>query len=218
MVTRTKFHHESSVFKRMFLTEKNPKQKKRYQAMYLLSKNYDVQDVCDIVGITSRMINFWINAYAKSGLRGLLIKKYKGAKPKINDELRDELVKMIQIPPRKIGFNFSSWNTKTLKLWFKKAYHMDVTRQRIFQILKEENFSWKKGEHKYILADEKAQKKFIRKVRRVFRKLTSSQIALFQDECSVRQHPSLTHMWMKTGTVIEVPTYGNHKKKEFLVQ
>ncbi len=218
MAIRTKFYHKSDVFKRLYLKEKDVKQKKRFQAMYLLSKNYQVQNVCDIVGVTRRMINLWVCAYAKNGLKGLLIKEYKGAKPKIDAVLREDLVKIIKTPPRKIGFNFSSWNTKTLKLWFREVYNMEVTRPRIFQILKEENFSWKKGEHVYVLADEKEQKRFIRKVRKIFQKLTPSQIALFQDECSVRQHPTLTHMWMKTGTTIEVPTYGNHKKNEFLAQ
>lgn len=218
MAIRTKFYHKSSVFKKLYLKEKNQKQKKRYQAIYLLSKNYEVKDVCDIVGISRRMVNLWVNAYAKRGLKGLLIKEYKGAKPKIEMTIRKEIIQLVQTPPRKICLNFSNWNTKTLKFWVKEAYGLEVTKPRIFQILKEEGFSWKKGEHKYVLADEKEQKRFIRKVRRIFRRMKPNQIALFEDECSVKQHPSLTHMWMKTGTVVEVPTYGNHKKNEFLDQ
>lgn len=218
MAIRAKFHHKSSVFKKLYLKEKSSKQKKRYQALYLLSKNYEVKDVCDIAGITRRMVNKWVNAYLKDGLGGLLIKKYKGAVPKIDDTMRKELVMLVETPPREIGFSFSSWNTKTLKLWLKEVYDIEVTKPRIFQILKEEGFSWKKGEHKYVLVDEDKQKRFICKVRKIFRKLKSNQILLFQDECSVRQHPSLTHMWMKKGSVIEVPTYGNHKKNVFLEQ
>jgi len=186
--------------------------------MYLLSKKYEVGTVSDIVGVSRRMINKWVALYNKDGIEGIKIKKYKGAISKIDLGIRKEIVNLVQTAPRKIGFNFSSWNTKTIKLWLNEVYHIEVTKPRIFQILKEERFSWKKGEHKYILADEKEQKKFIRKARKIFRSLKPNQIALFQDECSVRQHPSLTRMWMKTGTVIEVPTFGNHKKKEFLAQ
>lgn len=218
MAIRVKFNHTNKTFKKLYDNETKTKQKKRYQAMYLLSKNYDVESVSDIVGVSRRMINKWVNQYLKKGLEGLLIKKYKGAKPKIDIDVRKEIINLVQIPPRKIGFNFSSWNTKTIKIWLNQAKEIEITKPRIFQILKEEKFSWKKGEHKYILADEKEQKKFIRRVRKIFQRLTSSQIALFQDECSVRQHPTLTHMWMKTGTIIEVPTYGNHKKNAFLAR
>lgn len=216
MVLRTKFFHKPSVFKKLFQCEKSEKQKKRFQAMYLLSKDYAVGDVSDIVGISRRMINKWIKQYHKNSLEGLRIKRYKGAKPKIDINLRKELVTLVQTPPRKIGFQFSSWNTKTIKIWFKDAYNIEITKPRIFQILKEEKFSWKKGEHRYILADESEQKRFLRKARKIFQRLTPNQIALFQDECSVSQHPRLTHMWMKTGTIKIIPTLGNHKKNEFL--
>lgn len=217
MVLRTKFYHKTSVFKKLFQTKISEKQKKRFQAMYLLSKDYAVGDVSDIIGISRRMINKWVKQYHKNGLEGLHIKKYKGAKPKIDLNLRKELVALMQIPPREIGFQFSSWNTKTIKIWFNEVQKINITKPRIFQILKEEKFSWKKGEHKYVLADENEQRKFLRKARKIFQRLTPNQIALFQDECSVSQHPRLTHMWMKTGTVITIPTLGNHKKKEFLV-
>lgn len=212
---RTKFYHRPEVFKKLYRLEKNGKQEKRFQAMYLLSKNYSVGDVSDIIGVTRRMINKWVNQYTTDGLH---IKKYKGAKPKIDVGLRKELVALVQTHPRKIGFQFSSWNTKTIKLWFSEVQKITITKPRIFQILKEEKFSWKKGEHTYVLADENAQKRFLRKARKIFQRLTPNQIALFEDECSVSQHPRLTHMWMKIGTVITVPTLGNHKKKEFLDQ
>ena len=218
MVLRTIFQHSPKVFKNLYEREKKVKQKKRYQALYLLSKKYDVGLVSDIVGISRRMINKWVGSYKKNGLEGLQIMKYKGAVKKIDSAIRKEIIKLIQTPPRKIGFNFSGWNTKTIKIWLNEVYHIDITKPRIFQILKEEKFSWKKGEHKYVLADENEQKRFIKKARKIFRNLEQNQIALFEDECSVRQHPSLTHMWMKTGTVIEVPTLGNHKKKESLDQ
>ncbi|MFH1072613.1 MAG: helix-turn-helix domain-containing protein [Nanoarchaeota archaeon] len=215
MAVRIKFHHTAKVFKELYQQEKNEKQKKRYHAMYLLSNKYAVGDVSDIIVVSRRMINKWVKLYEKHGLEGLLIKKYPGAKPKIDKNLRKELVLLMQTPPRQIGFHFSTWNTKTIKMWFKEVHKIDVTKPRIFQILKKEKFSWKKGAHKYVLADENEQKRFIRNVRKVFRQLAPNQIALFEDECSVSQHPRLTHMWMKTGTIIEIPTLGNHKKKEF---
>lgn len=218
MALRTIFHHPSKVFKKLYARENKVKQKKRYQAMYLLSKKYDVGSVSDIVGISRRMINKWVGLYQKGGIKGLQIKKYKGAVKKIGSDIRGDIVNLIQTPPRKLGFNFSGWNTKTIKIWLNQAHHIEITKPRIFQILKEERFSWKKGEHKYILADENEKKRFIRRARKIFRNLKPNQIALFQDECTVRQHPSLTHMWMKTGTVIEVPTLGNHKKNAFLDQ
>ena len=218
MSLRTKFYHKSSIFKRLHRTEKNEKQKKRYQAIYLLAKKYSVGDVGDIVGVSRRMINKWVNQYNKNGLDGLLIKEYKGAKPKIDMVLRTELIKLVQTPPRKIGFQFSSWNTKTIKMWFTEVHNVFITKPRIFQILKEEKFSWKKGEHKYVLADKSEQKRFLRKARKISSKLKPHQVALFEDECSVSQHPRLTHMWMKTGTLIKIPTLGNHKKNEFLAQ
>ena len=186
--------------------------------MYLLAEGYDVEEVTNIIGISRRMINLWINAYNEDGLDGLLIKKYPGSIPKIDEEIRNELVLLVQTPPREVGLDFSSWNTKTLQIWLKIVYNIEVTKPRIFQILKEEGFSWKKGEHKYILANEKEQKKFIRRVRKIIKNLKPNQIVLFQDECSVKQHPSLTYMWMKKGTVNQIPTYGNHKKNEFLDQ
>jgi transposase len=218
MAIRTIFHHKSSIFQKLYKKETNSKQKKRYQALYLLSERYKVGSVSDIVGISRRMINKWVGLYNKEGINGLKIKRYKGAVKKIDSDIRREIVNLVQTPPRKIGFNFSSWNTKTIKIWLNEVYHIEITKPRIFQILKEEKFSWKKGEHRYILADEKEQIRFIRKARKIFQNLKPNQIAMFQDECSVRQHPSLTHMWMKTGTVIEIPTFGNHKKNEFLVQ
>jgi len=54
-----------------FQKSKNPREKIRYQAVWLLSKNYSKKEVAKITGASTSSLRKWITLYNQKSLRGL---------------------------------------------------------------------------------------------------------------------------------------------------
>ena len=75
------------------LMQKSPTVKlhKRYQAIYLLAKGYEVNNIAEIVGITSARVYKFAELYREGGVDGLSLDKYKGSSPKLTPEQEEKL-------------------------------------------------------------------------------------------------------------------------------
>ncbi len=198
-------------FLKLFKKCKDVRMRERYQAMYLSFK-YDWKEISEILGRDYETILSWVYAFNEYGLEGLKMDKQPGRPASLNDEKLGELKNTVQCSPRSIGMKFSNWNCKRIGEWIKNKFKVRIGVERIRQILHEIGFVIIKPSYRFVLADKIARKRFLQRIKSVFSKFNSGDVMLFQDEASVKQHPTLSARWMLRGTKQYVNTLGNHAK------
>ena len=198
-------------FLKLFKKCKDLRLRERYQAMYLSFK-YDWKEISEILGRDYETVLSWVYAFNVHGLEGLKMDNPPGRPSSLNSEQLGELKKTVQCSPRTIGLKFSNWNCKTIDELIKCKFKVRLSVERIRQILHELGFVRIKPSYRFVLADKLSRKRFLQRIKSVFSRFKSGDVLLFQDEASIKQHPTLSARWMLKGTKQFVNTLGNHAK------
>jgi transposase len=198
-------------FLKLFKKCKDFRMRERYQAMYLSFK-YGWKEISEILGRDYETVLSWVHAFNEDGLKGLERGKPIGRPASLSGEELDEVKNAVKASPRSVGLKFSNWSCKRIAAWIKKQFKKSLSTERVRQILHELGFTLVKPSYRFVLADKVARKRFLRQIKRVSRSFEEGDILLFQDEVSVKQHPTLTAKWVLNGTKEFVDTLGNHAK------
>lgn len=199
-------------FLKLFHSCKDARLKERYHALYLGS-DYAWDEVAGILGRSPKQIRKWVKRYNKYGLEGLKSKKQKGKEAKLSSGQKSDIRELVMHNPRDKGCLFSNWSTKNLKSVILEKFNRIVSQETVRRVLHALGFAWKKPEHRFVLSDRKEREKFRRKVSGAMADRKSNEVILFEDECTVRQHPTLRNAWIPRGMRKFIGTFGNHAKK-----
>jgi len=203
--------HTKDDFVRFYKKCKDAKLKERYQAMYL-SFSFDWKTVAEIVCRDYDTVLAWAKAYNENGLQGLNSVKPPGRPTSLTGAQQSEVKRTVQMSPRKLGLKFGNWNCKNLSWWILKKFHIRLKREAVRLLLHKLGFVLIKPTYRYILADKKERKRFLRRFRHKCKSLSSHELLMFLDEAAVKQHPVLRAKWMLRGSKEYVKTLGNHAK------
>lgn len=198
-------------FLRLYKKCKDMRLKERYHAMYL-SFTYDWEEVAMILGRDYQTMLQWARAYNERGIAGLESDKPSGRPSRVTPEQQDEIKRIVQVSPRKLGLKFSNWTCKSLSWLIKKMFCVTLRREAVRNLLHKLGFVLIRPTYRYVLADAKERKRFLRRFRRKFSRLTKHDLLLFLDESTVKQHPLLQAKWALQGSKEFVGTLGNHAK------
>lgn len=204
-------NHTKEDFLRFYKKCKDIRLRERYQAMYL-SFMFDWKTIAVIIGRDYDTVLAWAKAYNDNGLQGLNSDKPSGRPSSLTDEQQDEVKNIVQMSPRNIGLKFSNWTCKNLSWWIFKKFRVKLRREAVRNLLHKLGFVLIRPSYRYVLADEKERKGFLRRFRRKFRRLRKQDLLFFLDESSVKQHPNIQAKWMLKGVKEYVNTFGNHAK------
>jgi putative transposase len=117
---------QKEALKRAFQKERNPNEKLRYQALWLLTQQYTWKQVEEIVGKSERTLVNWVKAYKKSGLSALKQKGYPGNNHKLSREQKQEIKTLINAQtPQQAGLEGRFWNAQLLKQFVKQKYQVE---------------------------------------------------------------------------------------------
>lgn len=129
----------------------------RIQALLLVSQGNRERDVAQIMGVGRRTLQDWIHRYRAKGIPGLAKGPFKGAKPRLTDEQKAELSRIIAAGPMEAGLDTGVWTTpiivKLVRDLFGVSYHPD----HMGKILHRLRFSVQYPGKNLSKADEKAQ-------------------------------------------------------------
>lgn len=201
--------HTKDDFLKFYKKCKDFRLRERYLALSLGFK-YSWNEVADNLGLNYQTVLEWVKAYNEDGLDGLIRGKPSGRPPSLTEEQEKQVRETVQQSPRTLGFRFSNWTVGRMTGWIADKFRVVLCPERIRQILHEIGFSYIKPVYSYIMASKKERKDFLEE----FDDITSSDdVIVFEDESTVRQHPTLHGMWVLKGTKAKVKTFGNHAKR-----
>lgn len=198
--------HTRDDFFRLYKKCKDIRLRERYQALYL-SFSYGWKEIADIIGVSYETILEWVHLYNAEGLEGLLPDRPPGRPSALTDKQLSEVKDAVRQSPRSLGLKFSNWTLGRLSGWIADRFGIRLCAERIRQVLHAIGFSYARPRYSYLLADRKERTAFLEE----FSSLDGA--LMFEDECTVSQHPSLHGMWVLKGTKPKVPTFGNHVKR-----
>ncbi|MGB9642647.1 MAG: helix-turn-helix domain-containing protein [Candidatus Ratteibacteria bacterium] len=120
--------------------------KKRARAIFLSGvKRYEVKEIAGILGFHPNHLRKWIHRYNEAGIKAIVTSPARGIRKKFNDALRDRIINLVHVSPRKLGLKFSRWTLCKLKQYVEsKEWVEKISYESIRLMLKEKNIDLKK--------------------------------------------------------------------------
>ncbi len=94
---------------------KNPIYMKRCQTILCSAQGTTVQEISKITLLSEYHVRELIRTFNDGGLAAIRPRKPGKANPKFTEEERASIAEFAQIPPRVLGYPFSSWSLSKLK-------------------------------------------------------------------------------------------------------
>jgi transposase len=113
--------------------------KKRVHAIILSGiHKYKVSEISKIVNLHPNHLRKWIKRYNKEGIDIILNSPRTGKKKEITEDIKNKIIEIAKIPPRKLGLLFSNWTLHKLKKYLEENKIIEkISHETIRKILKE---------------------------------------------------------------------------------
>jgi transposase len=105
----------------------------RLQIVLMAHRGRRPADIAADLGVSTRTVPRWLNAYLERGLDGLTPKKAKGATPRVPAALADEVRQWVIDGPASCGLDRANWTYAELADHMKKAKGVQVSRSTVLR-------------------------------------------------------------------------------------
>lgn len=122
---------EAQRLEQEFRSATDAKLRDRLNAVRLAAKGLRHLDIADQLGMSTRSVQRWLNAYLERGSDGLAPRKAPGAKPKIPAALADELRRWVIEGPAKQGLDRANWTHPELADHLYRAHGVRTSRSAV---------------------------------------------------------------------------------------
>lgn len=117
-----------------FRTTPDRQLRDRAQIVLLAQRNRSHQDIAADLGISTRSVQRWLNAYLDRGLEGLRPRQAPGAKPKLTADLAPLLQQWVIDGPLRQGLDRANWTYAELAdhLYKTKGIRVQKSAMQVF--------------------------------------------------------------------------------------
>ena len=125
---------ELSCLQHTFRTTQDRRLRDRAQIVLLAQRNRSHQDIAADLGISTRSVQRWLNAYLVHGLEGLRPRQAPGAKPKLTTDLAPLLQQWVIDGPLQQGLDRANWTYAELAdhLYKTKGIRVQKSAMQVF--------------------------------------------------------------------------------------
>jgi transposase len=184
--------------------ERNKKKADRLKAVYLLGKQWSVNDVSEALMLDDDTLrNYWLR-YQDSGIVGLLHDKYSGGESKLTDlelKLLDEHLQEVVYAKASDIIHYVS-----------TEFEVDYTLSGMTKLLHGIGYSYKKPKKVPGKANAESQAKFIEEYTAIREKMQRYDSLFFMDASHPHYQTSTAYGWMKKGVERHIKTTAGKKK------
>ena len=135
---------------------------RRLLAGRLLLEGRDVGEVAEIVAASECSVRRWHRAVQEGGLEALKAKLHPGPRPRLNDEQKQRLVKILLAGPRKAGYRTDLWTCPRVAEMIAKKFGVKYHPDHVWKILRSLGWSCQKPEQRSRERDEAAIRRWRR--------------------------------------------------------
>ncbi len=117
-----------------FRSATDHKLRDRLNAVRLAHQGRSRQDIADLLGMSTRSVQRWINAYLERGPDGLAPRKAPGAPPKIPTALHGELRRWVIEGPTAQGLDRANWTHPELAEHLFRTHGLRTSRSAVQRV------------------------------------------------------------------------------------
>jgi transposase len=120
---------------------------KRRQVILASAQGMRVKEIATLTLLSEYHIRELIRSFNRSGLSGIKPRKPKGRSPSFTDEERATIAEFARIPPKVLGYPFTSWSLSKLKMAVEERKLLGrkpISDESIRQILDEYGVSYQR--------------------------------------------------------------------------
>ena len=110
----------------------------RLHAVLLVAQGVTCTEAAALLGDAPRTVQYWIHRFEAEGFAGLADADRSGRPKKLSEQQLDEIGKVLRESPRKAGLTTNIWDGKTLSIFIRQQYAVDLgvrQCQRLFRRL-----------------------------------------------------------------------------------
>lgn len=158
---------------------------RRLRAILLVGKdNLTQRDVAKIFEVTPSCITGWVMKYTRRGIEGLRIGKAPGKTPRLTDDQKKRLSKMIEAGPEGCGLDTGVWTGPIVRELIQRKFHVRYSVEQVRRILHQLGFSVQYPKHVLSEASQAEQDRWLRKVLPEIKKKLLWKAALYSSRTS----------------------------------
>lgn len=143
-------------------TEKNVKQKNRYDAVLLYMEGYPRKQISAVLHIPLRTVSYHISSYEKGGIGSLLLVKQPGAPKKLSDRQEAELLSAISTQtPEEAGLGvFANWTAALACEYVEQKFGVSFSSRGMLNLFDRLGLSYTRPTYTLDKADPEKQEQF----------------------------------------------------------
>ena len=119
---------------------------KRAQAVMLLDRMADMQDICVLTDLSRSQIFYLRKRFLAEGIRALKDKREGKPKELLTKKEREAIIEMVKTKtPKEVGYASEHWTTGILGNWIEQEYHAKYkSKTSLYLVFKQAKFTYHK--------------------------------------------------------------------------
>jgi transposase len=205
---------EAHRLEQAFLQATERKLHDRLQIIRLAHRGRPHQDIAADLGISTRAVQRWLNAYLERGLDGLRPRKAKGQSPAIPAEMAGEIRRWVIQGPAQQGLDRANWTHAELADHLLKTHGISASRSAMQRFCRKLGIRPYRPTYRYLRGDPVKQAEAREELAELREKAEAGELVLLsQDEARVPMVPTLG---ATLGVKGHRPTVGTRDCKDLL--
>jgi transposase len=120
---------------------KDANQARRLLAIAAVCEGMDREEAASIGGMDRQTLRDWVHRFNEQGPSGLINIKPPGRRPRLSEEQKEELCRLVEAGPDPLTDGVVRWRCVDLKRTLGRRFGVDLSEVRLGQVLKELGFS-----------------------------------------------------------------------------
>jgi transposase len=150
---------EAQRLERAFRSATDAKLRDRLNVVRLAYQGHQRQHIAHQLGMSTRSVQRWLNAYLERGSDGLRPRKPPGTAPKIPAALAEELRRWVIEGPAKQGLDRANWTHEELAEPLYRSHGLRTSRSAVQRLCRKLDIRLYRPPYRYLRADPAAQQK-----------------------------------------------------------
>lgn len=132
----------------------------RLHSILLVAQGMTCPEVAKKLGDSARTVEYWVHRFEDEGFSGLADADHAGRPKRINENQIREIDLALRKPPVAIGLHGNLWDGKTLSLFIKNKYSINLGVRQCQRLFRQLGFRLRKPRPLIAHADVSEQAKF----------------------------------------------------------
>jgi len=183
--------------------ERNSRIKIKLLSLHHLQKGKTIKEVSELVMYGRKYVRHWLCMFSLFNYEGLIQKKGRGRKPRLEQEKEEEFIERIdEIQEEKQGGRITVVDVQSL---LAEEFNCCYSRSGVYTLLDRLNVVWITGRSKHPKHSEEAietfKSLFPEEIQKIKEEINMNKVEIWwQDESRIGQQGSLSRIWAKKGT------------------